>query len=181
VLEVKRCLKLFWKVLCATPVWPVRGTGLTGVTCEVQCPTDLTGHHHRFDRWSAVSSSIWGERVLIGRLAYSPPTLGDIKVLSNPQFMHLSQTWALQKLTDGPQTFTEKTLNFLQIYQHFEILRKSALHLSQSTQDPCNLTKKLPYSFRKLIQNLKFCKNNPSLPTDHWATGHGATTSHQSF
>jgi hypothetical protein len=48
-------------------------TGLTGVTNEVQCLTGLTGHHHRSDRWSTVSSSVWGERVQIGRLAYSPP------------------------------------------------------------------------------------------------------------
>jgi hypothetical protein len=38
-------------------------TGLTGVTCEVQFLTGLTGHHHRSDRWSTVSSSIWGEKV----------------------------------------------------------------------------------------------------------------------
>jgi uncharacterized membrane protein HdeD (DUF308 family) len=38
-------------------------TGLTGVTCEVQCLAGLTGHHHRSDRWSTVSSSVWGERV----------------------------------------------------------------------------------------------------------------------
>jgi hypothetical protein len=63
VLEVKRCLKSLLQVFCATPVWPVRCTDLTGVTCEVQCLTGLTGHHHRSDRWSTVSSSIWGERV----------------------------------------------------------------------------------------------------------------------
>jgi hypothetical protein len=63
VLEVKRCLKLFLQVFCATPVWPVRRTGLTGVTCEVQCLTGLTVHHHRSDRWSTVSSSARGERV----------------------------------------------------------------------------------------------------------------------
>jgi hypothetical protein len=38
-------------------------TGLTGVTCGVQCLTGLTGHHHRSDRWSTASSSVWGERV----------------------------------------------------------------------------------------------------------------------
>jgi hypothetical protein len=43
VLEVKRCLKLFLQVFCTTPVWPVRYTGRTGVTCEVQCLTGLTG------------------------------------------------------------------------------------------------------------------------------------------
>jgi hypothetical protein len=37
VLEAKRCLKLFLQVLCATPVRPVRRTGVTGVTCEDQC------------------------------------------------------------------------------------------------------------------------------------------------
>jgi hypothetical protein len=60
----------------------VRRTGLTGVTCEDQCLTGLTGHHHRSDRWSTVSSSVWGEKVSFGRHAYSPPPLGDIKVLS---------------------------------------------------------------------------------------------------
>jgi hypothetical protein len=63
VLEVKRCLKLFLQVFCTTPVWPVRRTSLTGVTCEVQCLTGLTGHRHRSDRWSTASSSIWGKRV----------------------------------------------------------------------------------------------------------------------
>jgi hypothetical protein len=63
MLEVKRCLKLLLKVLCATPVWPVTRTGLTGVICEVQCLTGLTGHHHRSDRWSTVSSSVREERV----------------------------------------------------------------------------------------------------------------------
>jgi hypothetical protein len=38
-------------------------TGLTGVTCEVQCLTGLTGHHQRSDRWSTVSSSVRGESV----------------------------------------------------------------------------------------------------------------------
>jgi hypothetical protein len=38
-------------------------TGLTGVTCEIQCLTDLTSHHHRSDRWSTVTSSVRGERV----------------------------------------------------------------------------------------------------------------------
>jgi hypothetical protein len=62
VLEVKRWLKLL-QVLYATPVWPVTCTGLAGATCEVQCLTSLTGHHHRSDRWSIVSSSFRGERV----------------------------------------------------------------------------------------------------------------------
>jgi hypothetical protein len=61
VLEVKRCLKLFLQVFCATPVLLVGHTGLTGVACGVQCLTGLTGHHHRSDRWSTVSSSVWGE------------------------------------------------------------------------------------------------------------------------
>jgi hypothetical protein len=59
-------------VLCATPVWPVRRTGLTGVTCEVRCLAGLIGHHHRSDRWCTVSSSVRGERVYFGRHAYSP-------------------------------------------------------------------------------------------------------------
>jgi hypothetical protein len=74
VLEVKRCLKLFLQVLCATLVWPVGSTGLTGVTCEVQCLTGLTGCHHQSDRWSTVSSSVRGEGVWFGRHAYSPPS-----------------------------------------------------------------------------------------------------------
>jgi hypothetical protein len=63
MLEVKRCLKLFLQVLCSIPAWPVRLTGLTGVSCEVQCLAGLIGHHHRFDRWNTVSSSVQGERV----------------------------------------------------------------------------------------------------------------------
>jgi hypothetical protein len=63
MLEVKRCLKLFLQGLYATPVWPVRHTGLTGVSCEVKCLTGLAGHHHRSDRWSTVSSSDREERV----------------------------------------------------------------------------------------------------------------------
>jgi hypothetical protein len=50
-------------------------TGLIGVTCEVQCLTGLTGHGHRSDRWSTVSSSVRGERVQFGRHAYSPSPL----------------------------------------------------------------------------------------------------------
>jgi hypothetical protein len=54
VLEVKRCLKLFLQVLCATPAWPVKVTGLTGVTCEVPCLTGLTGR--------ALSAQVFGEK-----------------------------------------------------------------------------------------------------------------------
>jgi hypothetical protein len=59
----------------------VRRTGLTGVTCEVQCLTGLTGHHHRSDRWSTVSSSV-GEKEF--NLVVTPihPPLGDVRVLS---------------------------------------------------------------------------------------------------
>jgi hypothetical protein len=71
---------LFLQVLCVTPVWPVRRTGMTGVTGEVHCLTGMTGHHHRSDRWSTVSSSVEKEF----KLVVSPihPPLGDIKVLS---------------------------------------------------------------------------------------------------
>jgi hypothetical protein len=58
----------------------VRRTGLTGVTCEVQCLTGLTGQRHRSDRWSTVSSSVWGEKFKLVVLPIHPP-LGDIKVL----------------------------------------------------------------------------------------------------
>jgi hypothetical protein len=74
VLEVKRCLKLFLQVFCATPVWPVRRTGLTGVTCEVQCLTGLTG--------GALSAQVfWGKKFNLVVTPIHPP-LGDIKVLS---------------------------------------------------------------------------------------------------
>jgi hypothetical protein len=63
VLEVERCLKLFLQVLCAIPVWLVKRTSLTGVTCVVQYLTGLTGHDRRSDRWSTVNSSVRGERV----------------------------------------------------------------------------------------------------------------------
>jgi hypothetical protein len=65
VLEVKRCLKLFLQVLCATPAWPVRLTSLTGVSYGVRCLTCLTGHHHRSDRWNTISSSVQGRKSLI--------------------------------------------------------------------------------------------------------------------
>jgi hypothetical protein len=54
----------------------VRRTGLTGVTCEVQCLTGLTGHHHRSDRWSTVNSSVWGRKSLnwSSRLFTPPPS-----------------------------------------------------------------------------------------------------------
>jgi hypothetical protein len=38
-----------------------------------QCLTGLTGHHRSY-RWSTVSSSVQGERVLFGHHAYSPPS-----------------------------------------------------------------------------------------------------------
>jgi hypothetical protein len=36
MLEVKKSLKLFLQVLCATQLWSVRRTSLTGVSCEAQ-------------------------------------------------------------------------------------------------------------------------------------------------
>jgi hypothetical protein len=48
-------------------------TGLTSVTCEVQC---LTDHHHRWLKCSGRKSLIWSSRL------FTPPPLGDIKVLS---------------------------------------------------------------------------------------------------
>jgi hypothetical protein len=65
---------LFLQVLCATPVRPVRHTGLSSVTCEVQCLTGLTG--------GALSAQVFGEKEF--NLAVMPiqPPLGDIKVLS---------------------------------------------------------------------------------------------------
>jgi hypothetical protein len=75
VLKVKRCLKLFLQVLCATLAWPVRLTGLTGVSCEVQCLTGLTG--------GTLSAQVFGEKEF--NLVVMPihPPLGDIKVLSS--------------------------------------------------------------------------------------------------
>jgi hypothetical protein len=98
VQEFKRCLKSLLQVFYATPVWPVRRTGLTGVTCEVQCLTGRTGHHHRSDRWSTVSSSIWGRKSLIWSSRLFTPPLGDIKVLSDrwaSRFLGTVFTWLL--------------------------------------------------------------------------------------
>jgi hypothetical protein len=69
VLKVNRCLKLFLQVLCATPIWPVRRTGLTGVSYEVQCVTGLTGHHHWPDRWT-LSAQVFGDEKF--KLVVSP-------------------------------------------------------------------------------------------------------------
>jgi hypothetical protein len=81
VLEVKRSLKLFLQVLCATPVWPLRCTGLTGASCEVQCLTGLTGHHHQSDRWTLTAQVFREEKYnLVVSPIHSP--LGDIKILS---------------------------------------------------------------------------------------------------
>jgi hypothetical protein len=83
VLEVKRCLKLFLQVFSATPVWLVRHTGLTGVTCEVQCLTDLTVTTTGLTG-GALSTQVFGEKKF--NLVVTPihPPLGDIKVLSPP-------------------------------------------------------------------------------------------------
>jgi hypothetical protein len=63
------------QVLCDTPVRPVRRTGLTGVSCEVQCLIGLTG--------GALSTQVFGGGGEFN-LVISPihPPLGDIKALS---------------------------------------------------------------------------------------------------
>jgi hypothetical protein len=61
---------------------------------------------------------------------------------------------SLQKLTHGPQMFTEKTLNFMQIYPQSKILRKSPSVLSRSIHGPCILTKN-PSHFKKIFPQPK--------------------------
>jgi hypothetical protein len=85
VLEVKRSLKLFLQVLCATPVWPVIPTGLTGALCESQWAIDLTGYHHRSDWWT-LTAQVFGEEKFKSVVSPIRPPLGDIKVLSWPPF-----------------------------------------------------------------------------------------------
>jgi hypothetical protein len=80
VLEVKRCLKFFLQVLCATQVWPVRRTGLTGASCEAQWATGLTGHHHRSDRWT-LPAQVFGDENFKSVVSPIHP-LDDMKVLS---------------------------------------------------------------------------------------------------
>jgi hypothetical protein len=65
----------------------VKRTGLTSVTCEVQCLTDLTDHHHGLTG-GALSAQVFGEKEF--KLVVSPihPPLGDIKVLSTLLFTH---------------------------------------------------------------------------------------------
>jgi hypothetical protein len=60
MLKVKRSLKLFLQVLCATPVWPVLDNDLTDASYEVKCDTDLTGDGHRSDRWT-LTAQVFGE------------------------------------------------------------------------------------------------------------------------
>jgi hypothetical protein len=81
MLEVKRCLKLFLQVLCATPVWPVRRTGLTGASCEAQWVIGLTSHHPRSDRWT-LSAQVFGNENFKSVVLPIHPPLGDINVPS---------------------------------------------------------------------------------------------------
>jgi hypothetical protein len=81
VLEVKRSWKLSLQVLCATLVWPVIRTGLTGASCEGHWVTGLTSHHHRSDRW-ALTTQVFGEEKLKSIISPINPPLGVIKVLS---------------------------------------------------------------------------------------------------
>jgi hypothetical protein len=67
VLEVKRSLKLFLQVLCATPVWPVLGNGLIGASCEAKSVTSLTGGHLQF-KFSGKKSLSWLSRL------FNPPS-----------------------------------------------------------------------------------------------------------
>jgi hypothetical protein len=53
----QKVLGVFLQVLCDTPVRPVRRTGLTGVSCEVQCLIGLTG--------GALSTQVFGGESLI--------------------------------------------------------------------------------------------------------------------
>jgi hypothetical protein len=99
VLEVKRCLKSFLQVFCATPVWPVRRTGLTGVTCEAWpvwpvTATGLTG--------GALSAQVLGEKKF--NLVVTPihPPLGDIKVLSGTSHA-MKQTWLQEAQGPNPR------------------------------------------------------------------------------
>jgi hypothetical protein len=55
-------------------------------------------------------------------------------------------TWALQKLTHGPQTFTEKILTFRKFTHSLKIYGKFP---QKSIHDPCILTIKYP----KILEN----------------------------
>jgi hypothetical protein len=57
-------------------------TGLTGASCEAQCATGLTGHHHRSDRWTLAAQVFGDEKLKSVVTPIHPPLLGDIKILS---------------------------------------------------------------------------------------------------
>jgi hypothetical protein len=81
MLEVKRSLKLFLQVLCATLAWPVQGNGLSSALPRAELGpvwlvslTGLTDGAWQF-KFSRKKSLIWSSRI------FTPP-LGGIKVLS---------------------------------------------------------------------------------------------------
>jgi hypothetical protein len=56
-------------------------TSLTSVSCEVQCLTGLTGHHHQSNQW-ALLAQVFGEEKFKSTISPIHPPLDDIKVLS---------------------------------------------------------------------------------------------------
>jgi hypothetical protein len=73
VLEIKRCLKLFLQVLCATPAWPVSPVKSSAWPIWPVITTGLTG--------GTLSAQVFREKEF--NLVVTPiqPPLGDIKVL----------------------------------------------------------------------------------------------------
>jgi hypothetical protein len=55
-------------------------TGLTGASWEAKLVTDLTGHHHRSERWT-LTIQVFGEEKLKLVITHIHPPLGDLKVL----------------------------------------------------------------------------------------------------